>query len=174
MEDAPTCQSKMAKCGPLESVAICSENCCVHAQHCSCSAGCQITTRDVHWCPRRLSNERQSRLRMPSLRIAEQSCRRQYHSQMVASTRLGLNLSASPNHAQNINLVLNLNTGLASPQFHCKYDAIFETTWHSKCDVMTSANWKQVAGFVKYDGLPITQDKLSSRDSFVVPNGTDS
>jgi hypothetical protein len=29
--------------------------------------------------------------------------------------RLGLNLGPSPNHAWNVNLVLNLNTGLVSP-----------------------------------------------------------
>ena len=37
---------------------------------------------------------------------------------------------------------------------------------------MTSANWKQLAGFVKYDGSPTVQDRLSSSDSIVVPIGT--
>jgi hypothetical protein len=34
----------------------------------------------------------------------------------------GLNLGPSPMHARNVYLVLNLSTGLVSPQFHCHYD----------------------------------------------------
>lgn len=86
--------------------------------------------------------------------------------------RLGLNLGPSPNHAQNVNLILNLNTGLVSPQFHCRYDNFFETTHHSDRDIMTSANWKQLAGFTKYDGNPSVQDRLSSSDQRVMPIGT--
>ena len=39
---------------------------------------------------------------------------------------------------------------------------------------MTSANWKQLTGFVKYDGSTTVQDKLSSADNLVVPVGTSS
>jgi hypothetical protein len=35
-----------------------------------------------------------------------------------------------------------------------------------------SANWKQLAGFVKYDGSPTIQDRLASWYSIVVPTGT--
>ncbi|KAL7483246.1 LOW QUALITY PROTEIN: hypothetical protein ACHAW6_008893 [Cyclotella cf. meneghiniana] len=45
---------------------------------------------------------------------------------------LGLNLRPNPNHARNINLVLNLNMGLISLQFHCRFDDFFETTKHSE------------------------------------------
>ena len=41
--------------------------------------------------------------------------------------RLGLNLGQSPRHASNVSLVLNLNTGLVSLQFHVKHDEFFET-----------------------------------------------
>jgi hypothetical protein len=71
-----------------------------------------------------------------------------------------------------VNLVLNLNTGLVSPKFHCRYDDFFETTMHSERDIMTSANWKQLAGFTKYDGTPTVQDRLSSADQHVMPIGT--
>ena len=37
---------------------------------------------------------------------------------------------------------------------------------------MTSANWKQLAGFTKYDGTPSVQDRLSSSDQRVIPIGT--
>ncbi|KAL7478813.1 hypothetical protein ACHAW6_008183 [Cyclotella cf. meneghiniana] len=53
---------------------------------------------------------------------------------------LGLNLGPSPNHARSINLVLHLNTGLVSQQFHCRFADFFKTTKHSEQDVVTSAN----------------------------------
>ena len=37
---------------------------------------------------------------------------------------------------------------------------------------MTLSNWKQLAGFVKYDGTPTVQDRLSSADQHVIPAGT--
>ena len=84
-------------------------------------------------------------------------------------SHIGHNLGPSPNHAWNVNLVLNLSKGLVSPQFHCRYDDFFKTTQHSECDVVMSANWKQLAGFVKYDGSPTMQDRLPSAYSNVVP-----
>ena len=89
-------------------------------------------------------------------------------------SRLGLNLGPSPSHARTVNLVLNLFSGLVSPQFHCRYDDFFETTHHSHQDVMTQANWKQLAGFVKYDGTPTVQDRLSRSAQIVAPIGTSS
>jgi transposase InsO family protein len=43
-------------------------------------------------------------------------------------TRIGINLGYSPRHAHSVSLVLNLDTGLVSPHFHCLYDDMFETT----------------------------------------------
>ena len=42
--------------------------------------------------------------------------------------------------------------------FHCSYNDFFETTWHSDRDIVTSANWKQLAGFAKYGGTEIEID----------------
>ncbi len=89
-------------------------------------------------------------------------------------SRLGLNLGPSPSHARTVNLVLNLHSGLVSPQFHCRYDDFFETTQHSHQDVATQANWKQLAGFVKYDGAPTVQDRLSRSTQLVAPIRTSS
>ena len=89
-------------------------------------------------------------------------------------SRLGLNLGPSPSHARTVNMVLNLFSGLVSPQFHCCYDDFFETTQHSHQDVITQANWKQLAGFVKYDGTPIVQDRLSRPAQIATPIGTSS
>ena len=41
--------------------------------------------------------------------------------------RLGVYLGRSPHHAQSVALILNLATGLVSPQYHLKFDDLFET-----------------------------------------------
>ena len=39
--------------------------------------------------------------------------------------RIGINLGLSPRHARSVTLVLNIETGLVSPQFHIKHDEFF-------------------------------------------------
>jgi hypothetical protein len=41
--------------------------------------------------------------------------------------RVGLYIGPSPRHAINVYLVLSLDTGLLSPQFHVQHDDFFET-----------------------------------------------
>ncbi len=60
--------------------------------------------------------------------------------------RLGLNLGPSPMHARNVYLVLNLSTGLVSPQYHCCFNDFFETTKYGRPDVAISSTWQQLAG----------------------------
>jgi hypothetical protein len=61
--------------------------------------------------------------------------------------RLGINLGPSPRHARNVYLVLNLTTGLSSPQFHVKHDELFETVAARTGDPGTISNWQYLAGF---------------------------
>ena len=68
--------------------------------------------------------------------------------------RLGLNLGPSPHHARNVYVVLNLQTGLCSPQYHCRFDDFFETVRQSIGDSMTSSGWKYLAGFAKHQVTP--------------------
>ena len=42
-------------------------------------------------------------------------------------SRIGLYLGRSPNHSQNVALVLNIKTGRVPPQFHFKMDPMFHT-----------------------------------------------
>ena len=42
-------------------------------------------------------------------------------------SRVGLYLGPSPKHARSVALVLNLQTGMASPQYHVRFDNLFET-----------------------------------------------
>lgn len=57
-------------------------------------------------------------------------------------SRVGLYLGVSPRHSRSVALVLNLHTSLVSPQYHLKFDNLFETLeqiqpvhslWQEKC-----------------------------------------
>ena len=59
-----------------------------------------------------------------------------------SKSRLGLYLGPSPRHSRSVALVLNLETGMVSPQYHVRYDNLFETLqsqrppkilWQEKC-----------------------------------------
>ena len=61
-------------------------------------------------------------------------------------SRLGLNLGPSPRHARNVNLILNLQTGTVSPQFHVQYDDFFETVRDAPATTKENV-WCKLAGF---------------------------
>ena len=61
---------------------------------------------------------------------------------------LGLYLGNSPRHARSVSLVLNIQTGRVSPQFHVQHDEFFETI---VLNDRTPSKWKRVAGFYNYN-----------------------
>jgi hypothetical protein len=61
--------------------------------------------------------------------------------------RLGIYLGPSPRHASSVSLVLNLTTGLVSPQFHVKHDDFFETVRPFSGNPTTPSTWQILAGF---------------------------
>ena len=69
-------------------------------------------------------------------------------SKWNSRARLGINLGFSPRHARSVCLILNPQTGLASPQFHVKHDDFFETVKEEEVGSTTSI-WQQLAGFRK-------------------------
>jgi hypothetical protein len=52
-------------------------------------------------------------------------------------TRIGINLGYSPRHASSVSLILNMETGLVSPQYYCTYDDLFETTTGTQGQINT-------------------------------------
>jgi hypothetical protein len=66
-------------------------------------------------------------------------------------SRVGLYIGPSPQHARNVALVLNLQTGLASPQFHLKFDSTFETV---KGDYSPPKSLWQTKAMFHLDKLP--------------------
>jgi hypothetical protein len=71
---------------------------------------------------------------------------------------LGINLGPSPRHARNVSLVLNLTTGLSSPQFHVKHDEFFETVASRTGAPDTISNWQHLAGFWMTRGKNVEED----------------
>jgi hypothetical protein len=64
-------------------------------------------------------------------------------------SRIGLYLGRSPIHARSVALVLNLETGYVSPQFHVKMDPAFHTVKGTSEREMTSEEWLYRTGFRK-------------------------
>ena len=64
-------------------------------------------------------------------------------------SRIGLYLGPSPRHARTVGLILNLQTGLASPQFHVSFDEFFETVRPTSGNPGTISTWQEKAGLKK-------------------------
>jgi hypothetical protein len=61
--------------------------------------------------------------------------------------RLGIYLGPSPRHASSVSLVLNISSGLVSPQCHVKHDDFFETVRPFSGNPTTPSTWQTLAGF---------------------------
>jgi hypothetical protein len=60
---------------------------------------------------------------------------------------MGIDLRYSSRHALSESLILNLQSGLASPQYHCQYDDLFETTMGTQARSIPTSQWQFKAGF---------------------------
>jgi hypothetical protein len=61
--------------------------------------------------------------------------------------QVGIYLGHSPQHARSVSLVLSLQTGLVSPQYHCSFDDMFETTRASVTRLIPASEWQVKAHF---------------------------
>ena len=64
-----------------------------------------------------------------------------------SSARLGMYLGKSPLHARNISLILDIERGYVSPQFHCIHDRAFATVRNDRNT--DHGKWKIRAGFLR-------------------------
>ena len=62
-------------------------------------------------------------------------------------SRVGLYLGRSPTHARSIALVLHLQTGLVSPQFHVAFDPSFQTVKRTFEGLPLQSKWQHAVGF---------------------------
>jgi Reverse transcriptase (RNA-dependent DNA polymerase)/GAG-pre-integrase domain len=63
----------------------------------------------------------------------------------ASRSRLAIYIGHSPQHSRSVGLLLSLNTGLVSPQFHVKYDDDFETI-RKDCH-QPKSKWQIMCGF---------------------------
>jgi hypothetical protein len=59
----------------------------------------------------------------------------------------------SPRHARSVGLILNIQTGHVSPQFHWKVDSTFTTMMGIFGNVSPKSQWQQAAGFIQHEGV---------------------
>ena len=82
-------------------------------------------------------------------------------------TNLGIYIGRSIHHARNISMILNLDTGLVSPQFHVKHDPSFGTVqqpWHFKSQWQRKADIHlQRALNTKEKGQPNAEHKHNAK-----------
>ena len=93
------------------------------------------------------------------------------HNKWSDRSRVGIFLCHSPNHASNVPLVLNTQTGLVSPQFHCIYDNEFDTCkrdakfislWQYKAKLHTNP---YKSGVTRIDVSPTVDPSQSNFDA---------
>jgi hypothetical protein len=88
----------------------------------------------------------------------------------VSRARVAVYLGHSPQHARTVGLLLSLTTGLVSPQFHVRYDNLFETV--KEGHHQTRSQWQIKCGFDQQ----VLQQHLSSQaqreinESSVIPS----
>ena len=61
--------------------------------------------------------------------------------------RLGIYLGRSPMHARSVALVLSLETGLVSPQYHIMFDPSFRTVHPDQSNQVPKSQWQKKCGF---------------------------
>jgi hypothetical protein len=67
-------------------------------------------------------------------------------------SRVGMYLGQSPLHARSVSLILDLTTGLVSPQFHVQFDCNFDTVKQIYADDKEHTSiWKNKAGLTTKD-----------------------
>jgi hypothetical protein len=76
---------------------------------------------------------------------------------------IGINLGNSPTHAGSISLVLNIETGLVSPQFHVKFNDPFNTVLAQQLQI----RWQQRTRFTKSDKPAPTEPPVP--DMYLLP-----
>ncbi len=86
-------------------------------------------------------------------------------------SRLAIYLGTSANHSQSVGLLLSLQTGLVSPQYHCRYDNLFQTIKNLLLN--SKSEWQEKCGFINNDSKvtpkPTSKNPPSSPEQFNDP-----
>ena len=71
------------------------------------------------------------------------------HHKWKERARVGIYLGRSPFHARSVALVMNINTGRVSPQFHVQFDPGFQTVKKAFGGRSPPILWQAICGFTK-------------------------
>ena len=63
-----------------------------------------------------------------------------------------------------MSLILNIETGLVSPQYHCTYDHLFETTTGTQARSIPKSKWQHKAGFTREDEEREGEPNMTDQD----------
>ncbi|KAL7480119.1 hypothetical protein ACHAW6_005823 [Cyclotella cf. meneghiniana] len=111
-------QCKMAKVHTSSTMAICNEMCTQRVQYCSHFARWNFKGREI--LRSQGGNMKHGHtFRCPVYVLQNVLAAGNKIPKWSPRARLGINLGPFPHRARNVNLVLNLDTGHCSPQFHC-------------------------------------------------------
>jgi Reverse transcriptase (RNA-dependent DNA polymerase) len=70
------------------------------------------------------------------------------HPKWLSRAKPVVYLGSSPRHARSVSLVLDLETAHVSPQFHLRYDNLFETVSPGRINPQAQlSNWQKLCGF---------------------------
>ena len=68
------------------------------------------------------------------------------HTKWESSTRLGMKMGPSPRNASLLDFILNIHTGLISPQFHIYFENFFNKVRLSRVNLPTFSQCQLVSG----------------------------
>ena len=76
-----------------------------------------------------------------------QSGRKQKEHKWEDRARISINLGPSPRHGKSVHLLLNVTTGIITPQFHVQFDDAFDTTRRGSEVHLPKSLWQQKTYF---------------------------
>jgi Reverse transcriptase (RNA-dependent DNA polymerase) len=113
-----------------------------------------VTTNPIHWQP----------FGCPVYVLSASKQTNGIQNKWSERSRVGIYLGRSPQHAQSVALVLSLETGLVSPQFHVSFDPTFQTMRKHFNNNQPISQWQQKAGFM-------AETTTTSESTATVPTG---
>jgi hypothetical protein len=84
----------------------------------------------------------------PAYRVNNEIQAGNNHPKWLSQSKPVIYLGSSPRHARSVSLVLNLQTAHVLPQFHLKYNNLFETVSTGCVNPQAQvSNWQKMCGF---------------------------
>jgi hypothetical protein len=84
----------------------------------------------------------------PTYRVANEIQAGNNHPKWLSRAKPVVYLGSSPRHARSVSLVLDLETAHVSPQFHLRYDDLFETVSSGRINPQAQVSkWQKLCGF---------------------------